>query len=486
MLSGVTPEDALLARRCKRLLLEKGETDAAALGERHVAAESERFLEYVLGRFSGPMIRVKATDLEGAVEETDSLMSGAEPPKQLVSPAFSWEEFFARPDFMRYSNKQEGWKVYLIRPSTGVRGSYLDEAAMDRLILRRAGIPVVAVKVIFLNKGYVRGEEIQGEELLRESDLTRRAEKRQRNALKLLTTARDLLSGEERVPSEYRCDMPGACSVCRKEMESLPKHSVLTLARGGKEARQLYLQGVDSILDLPEGYDLSWRQSIQLKSVRKNRIHLDRERLGEFLSRLEYPRGYLDFEAFNTGIPPFPEVAPWEHIPYLFSLHRQDEPSGPVRNATFLMDPGEDQRIAMFRELIRLAGDLESLIVFSAPFEAAMIRQLARVANAPESGEVLIEKIEDLLEPFNQFVVYHPDQLGKVSMKRIVPIFTEESYEELEVQDGLEANVAYAELFFERAPEAGRSDVLRRLEEYCKQDTSGMVRLVERLEGMLE
>jgi hypothetical protein len=114
-----------------------------------------------------------------------------------------------------------------------------------------------------------------------------------------------------------------------------------------------------------------------------------------------------------------------------------------------------------------------------------MIRQLARVANAPESGEVLIEKIEDLLEPFNQFVVYHPDQLGKVSMKRIVPIFTEESYDELEVQDGLEANVAYAELFFGRTPEAGQSDVLRRLEEYCRQDTSGMVRLVERLEGML-
>ncbi|MFP4534180.1 MAG: DUF2779 domain-containing protein [Spirochaetaceae bacterium] len=484
MLPAITPEDALLARRCKRLLLEKGEADGTALEERHFEAERKRFFDYVLRRFSGPVHTVEARDLEEAVRETEALLSQPEPPRRLAAPAFRWQEFVARLDLMGYSPKQGGWKIYLIRPSTGVRGSYLDEAAMARLILKRAGIPVVAVKVIFLNKGYVREEELSPEELLRESDLSRRAEKRQRNALTLLTTARALLSGEEKLLPEYRCELPGPCSVCRKEMERLPKHSVLTLARGGKEARQLYARGVDSLLDLPEEYDLSWRQSIQLESVRRNRMHLDRVRLGEFLSRLEYPRGYLDFEAFNSSIPPFPGVSPWAHIPYLFSLHRQDRPGEAVRNETFLMDPGEDQRVAMFRELLRLTGELESLIVFSAPFEAAMIRQLARAANAPESGELLIEKIRDLLEPFNQFVVYHPDQLGKVSMKRIVPIFTEESYEGLEVQDGLVANVAYSDLFFERVPGEERGEVLRRVEEYCKQDTSGMVRLVERLEEM--
>lgn len=455
------------------------------MGERQVAAETRGFLEYVLGRFSGEVSPVSARDPEEAVGETAALLEAEEPPRQLVAPAFRWEQFVARPDFMRYSEKENGWKLYLIRPSTGVRGGYVDEAAMDRLILRRAGVPVVAVKVIFLNKAYVRTEEIDGEELLRESDLTKRAEKRQRNALNLLTKARELLSGDEVVPPEYRCEMPGPCSVCREELSGLPKHNVLTLARGGREARQLYLQGIDSILELPEEYDLSWRQSIQLKSVRKNRVHLDKERLGEFISRLEYPRAYLDFEAFNTSIPPFPGVSPWEHIPYLFSLHRQDKPGGAVGNETFLMEPGEDRRIAMFRELLRLVGDAETLIVFSAPFEAAMIRQLARVANAPESGEALIEKIEDLLEPFNEFTVYHPDQLGRVSMKRIVPIFTEESYEELEVRDGLEANVAYSDLFFRRNEAKKSEELLRKLEKYCRQDTSGMVRLVEKLESML-
>jgi hypothetical protein len=479
----LTPDDALLARRCKRLLLEKPDSSPSTAVERQLASETRRVQGYALSRFSGAIERVAAEDPESAVEETAALLAEEEPPRQLLYPAFRWEEYLARPDFMRYSSKQEGWKIYLIRPSTGVRGSYMDEAAMDRLIVKRAGLPVVAVKVIYLNKAYVREGEIDGESLLRESDVTRRSEKRQRNALKLLHSARDILTGAEEVPPEYRCEMPGPCSLCRKEMALLPKHNILTLARGGKEARQLFLQGIDTILDVPESFDPSWRQSIQIRSVRSNRLHLDRIRLAEFLSRLEYPRAYLDFEAFNTAVPPMDQVSPWEHVPYLFSLHRQEEPGGEVGNHTFVMEPGRDLRVAMFRELLRLVGDAESLIVFSAPFEAAMIRQLARVANAPESGEVLIEKIRDLLEPFNEFSVYHPDQLGKVSMKRIVPIFTEESYEELEVQDGLEANIAYSELYFSggEEPEA----TLRRLEEYCIQDTSGMVKLVEKLEGLV-
>lgn len=451
--------------------------------ERQLAEETRRVQEYALTRFSGPARHLSSMELPEAVEETAAILGEDEPPRQLVFPAFQWEEYVARPDFMRYSARQDGWKIYLIRPSTGVRGSYMDEAAMGRLIVNRAGLPVVAVKVIYLNKAYVREGEIDGDSLLRESDVTRRSEKRQRTALKLLQSGREILTGEEEVPPEYRCDMPGPCSVCQREMAALPKHNILTLARGGREARQLYLQGIDTILEIPESYEPSWRQSIQIRSVRKERLHLDRQRLGEFLAGLEYPRTYLDFEAFNTAIPPMQQVSPWEHVPYLFSLHRQEEEGGPVRNETFVMDPGSDQRVAMFRELLRLAGDAESLIVFSAAFEAAMIRQLARVANAPEVGETLIEKIQDLLEPFNEFSVYHPDQLGKVSMKRIVPIFTEESYEELEVQDGLEANVAYSQLYFQGSenPET----TLGRLEEYCIQDTLGMVRLVEKLEGLL-
>lgn len=479
----VTPEDALLGRRCKRLLLEKEASPSNENVERQLAEETRRVQEYALSRFSGPIRRIVSDELEAAVEETAAVLDEDVPPGQLLRPAFQWEEYVARPDFMRYSARQEGWKIYLIRPSTGVRGSYMDEAAMDRLIVKRAGLPVVAVKVIYLNKAYVREGEIDGDALLRESDVTRRSEKRQRTALRLLQTGREILTGEEEIPPEYRCEMPGPCSVCQREMAALPKHNILTLARGGREARQLYLQGIDTILDIPESHELSWRQSIQIRSVRKERLHLDRPRLAEFLADLEYPRAYLDFEAFNTAIPPMQLVSPWEHVPYLFSLHRQETKGAPVRNETFVMEPGSDQRVAMFRELHRLAGDAESLIVFSAAFEAAMIRQLARVANAPDSGEVLIEKIRDLLEPFNEFSVYHPDQLGKVSMKRIVPIFTEESYEELEVQDGLEANLAYSKLYFKGGEEP--ETTLRRLEDYCIQDTLGMVRLVDRLEGLL-
>lgn len=482
MLRRLTPQDALLARRCNRLFLEERDSAGPKGEAESSASESERFLELVLSRLKGPAKRVRTADEEESLVETAGLLDSHEPRAHIVHPAFATQEWFCRPELILHSPKEQGWRVYLVRPATGVRGAYMDEAAMVRLILEASGLPVVAVKLLFLDKEYRRSGELDPEALIRESDLTRRTEKRRKEARRLLDGAMLLAEGSKTVPADYRCETPGPCALCRREIASLPKHNILTLARGGREARQLYLQGIESILDIPEGVQLSWRQSIQLKSVRSNKLQVNRDRLAEFLERLDHPRVYLDFEAFNTAIPPVDGVGPWEHVPYLFSLHRQDEPGGTVCNHTFMMKPGVDDRGRMFHRLEALMGEAGSIIVFSAAFEAAMIRQLARVAGNPDRGEELIGRIEDLLEPFNDFVIYHPDQLGKVSMKRIVPIFTEESYEDLEVQDGLEANLAYGELFFSGG--SGDAQVLSRLEEYCIQDTSGMVRLVERLEAL--
>ncbi|MFW6328624.1 MAG: DUF2779 domain-containing protein [Alkalispirochaetaceae bacterium] len=484
MLRRLTPEDALLARRCNRLFLEKTSSPPASVREDLFYCETRRFKELALSRFRGEKLFVLCADEEDALEETARLLEADNPPANLISAAFAAEAWLARPDLLRYSGKQHGWELYLMRPATGIRGSYMDEAAMERLILEEAGLPIVAVRLLFLDKSYRRGEKLDPEALIKESDLTRRTEKRRPQARKLLEEATDLASGARSVDPEYRCEAPGRCSVCRRELEDLPKHNVLTLVRGGREARQLYMEGIESILDIPEEVDLTWRQTIQLRSVRTGRLQVNRERLQRFLSRLHHPRVYLDFEAFNAAIPPVTGVGPWEHVPFLFSIHRQERPGEQLSNHTFMMRPGRDERLGMFRSLVQLCEDAGSVIVFSAAFEASMIRQLAGLAGEKERGEALIGGIVDLLEPFNDFVVYHPEQLGKVSMKRIVPIFTEESYEDLEVQDGLEANLAYGELFFREEREA--EPVLRRLEEYCIQDTSGMVRLVERLESLRE
>ena len=498
MLQWITPEDALLGKRCKRLLIEKEHDEQRSLLNRQMEAEHDRFREFVFSLFSGDRSRVAEADGDAAVAVTAELLAGEEPPRNIVDPAFRWERFVVRPDLIRYSSKDEGWRVYLVRPATGVRGNYIDEAAMTLLVVRRRGFPVASVKLIYLDKSYIREKELNPGALLKESELTRRGEKLQRHALKLLRESEELFYGGEELSPAYRCEMPGPCSLCREEMGRLPRHNVLTLARGGRQARELYLRGVASIFDLPSTYKPTRRQEIQIAAVRDNRTHVDSERLHSFLERLIFPRLYLDFEAFNTAIPPLPGVAPFEHIPYLFSVHRQESSEAEVVNGTFVMEPGKDERVGMFRELLKWSSGIGSLVVFSAAFESAMVRQLARVSNAPDRGEELVSSIVDLLEPFNEFALYHPEQLGKVSMKRIVPIFTEESYDDLAVQDGLEANVAYGELFARSRTEGNadtdypqpagseeRDAVLERLKAYCVQDTSGMVRLVDRLEKLL-
>jgi hypothetical protein len=91
---------------------------------------------------------------------------------------------------------------------------------------------------------------------------------------------------------------------------------------------------------------------------------------------------------------------------------------------SFVADPGCDQRREMYHWLCETVGEQGSIIVFSKNFETAMIRQLSRTAEDEAGADALVKRIVDLLDPFAEFWVYHPEQRGKVSLKRLLPVYT--------------------------------------------------------------
>jgi hypothetical protein len=62
---------------------------------------------------------------------------------------------------------------------------------------------------------------------------------------------------------------------------------------------------------------------------------------GEFES-LKYPLYFMDFETVNPAIPRFVGMHPYDHIPFQFSVHVQQEPGAAPKHLEFLaMDNGD-------------------------------------------------------------------------------------------------------------------------------------------------
>jgi len=96
----------------------------------------------------------------------------------------------------------------------------------------------------------------------------------------------------------------------------------------------------------------------------------------------------------------------------------------------------------------------------------------------------VIEGMIDLMGPFQRRDIYHWRMNGSYSLKSVLPVFVPEmTYEGLEISDGAMASEAYFAMETVADP-AELSRLRAALLEYCKQDTLGLVRLLERMRAM--
>jgi len=80
---------------------------------------------------------------------------------------------------------------------------------------------------------------------------------------------------------------------------------------------------------------------------------------------------------------------------------------------------------------------------------------------------------------------YHPDQEGSASMKAVLPALTGRGYEGLAIQEGATASLEFLRITFGEVSEVERQRVRRQLEEYCGQDTEGMIWIVDALRALV-
>jgi hypothetical protein len=256
----------------------------------------------------------------------------------------------------------------------------------------------------------------------------------------------------------------------------------MTLYYGKKLGEELLKQGVTSIHDIPAGIRLNGKQQIQRDCVIYERPHVDRAGIKSFLSGMEYPLYFMDFETFMTAVPLYNGTSPYQQIPFQFSVHAVDSPGAEPRHHSFLWNSPEDPRPAFIKSLVDCIGPKGSVLVYYQPFEKGRLEEL-KTAFPEYSGRVenILGRIIDLITPFQNFHYYHPDQCGTASLKYVMSALTGLKYSDLEIQEGGTASLRYMQMVFGGLSQNEVSKICRDLEAYCGQDTGGMIDILNKL-----
>ncbi len=433
---------------------------------------------------NGVEIDTDPTDFEGAIQLTQKLLSSRRP---IFEATLSANGGYARADILNPVGKNE-WDLIEVKSTTGLKDVHIPDLAFQTWVFTEAGIKIRRCFLCHINNQFVRHGEIDPKEFFTLRDVTAEVSAYSSNIEEQISdmgkTIRALKCPEIQIGKQ--CDSPYTCALHDHCWSFLPPQNVLDLYFDTKgRGWDLLKRGVLKIAEIPTDYPFSPKQAIQRKVALSGTPHVERIKIQTFLKNLEYPLHFLDFETFQTAIPMFDGTKPYEQIPFQFSLHIVHKAEDEPEHRKFLADGRDDCRPEFMRRLKSSIQPSGSIVVFNAPFEKSRMKECAELLPEYKSWVSAVNgRIVDLLNPFKAFNFYHPDQCGSASMKLVLPALTGKDYSKLEIQEGGAASREFIRVTFGDVSESERKRVRKALDEYCGQDTIGMLWILDKMGGV--
>jgi hypothetical protein len=425
------------------------------------------------------------TDFQKAIQLTEKALLLRCP---IFEATFSANGGYARADILNPVGEDE-WDLIEVKSATRLKDVHIPDLAFQKWVFTAAGIKIRRCFLCHINNRFVRQGEIEPKRFFTLRNVTSEVAELSRDIDERMSQMGKTISlpNSPEIQIGKQCDSPYTCPLHEHCWSFLPLHNVLELYADRKgRGFDLLQHGVLRIADIPDDYPLSAKQQSQRAVAISGKPHVKRTQIEKFLSTLEYPLHFLDFETFTTAIPIFDGTWPYQQIPFQFSLHLVREVGAQPEHARFLVEGRHDPRSDFMRQLKSAIESVGSILVFNAAFEKGRLRELAEVIPQYEDWvEAVTGRMVDLLIPFRAFNFYHPDQGGSASMKSVLPALTGKDYADLEIQEGNTAGREFIRVTFGNVSESERERVRRALDIYCGQDTEGMAWILDNLSGLL-
>ena len=461
--------------------------DSSVMDE-HVLATGNKVGDTAMGLF-GPFKEVPFGDLSAMIEETQRLIEAGE--INIAEASFSYNGLFCSVDILR--NLGGGAvEIYEVKSSTAIKDIYYYDAAYQNYVLTMLGMKVEKVCIVHINNEYVRGKELNLNQLFHIEDVTDRSRSMAAEVADTISFLDSYIASEEEPEmrlgehcfTPYDCGFWGHCS------ESLPKPNVFSISRLQLRKKvEFYNQGLISFSDLENRYGLNIAQRMQVAhELHELPPEIEKDKIAFLLQELTYPLYFLDFESFQPAIPLYENSKPFEQIVFQYSLHFIQSEGAPLQHTEYLAWPGEDPRRKLAEQLCCDIPMGVCTLAYNMAFEKGRIRSLAELY--PDLSEHLMDIHDhmcDLMIPFQKKWYYTKDMHGSYSIKYVLPaLFPDDpalNYQNLEgVHNGAEASATFESM--ENLTPEELAEYREHLLKYCCLDTYAMVRIWEKLRNL--
>ncbi len=429
----------------------------------------------------GVLVAADHEHLDGAIRITRELVGNAEVPA-IFEATFEYGGVLVRTDVLERRSRTSH-RLIEVKSATGQKPHYAYDIGIQKYVLSGAGVNLEGTRLMHLNRDYVfDGQEydvsrlfviveVPQEQTIGDAEVSTRVE----NQLRVLgqPAPPDVEPGRQ-------CTEPVLCEFFDHCNPDLPSDHVSLLPRIRPErVDDLLSSGILSVQQVPDDFPLSETQRRAADAVKSGKMWISPELAGE-LSTLHYPICFMDFETIFPALPRFAGMRPYDHVPFQWSVHRQEWDGAMVKHYGFLAENTSDPRVPFLESLCDAVKGAGSIVVYNRGFEASRLDDLARWLPGHRSEIAKIKgKLWDLLAVIRRSV-YHPAFGGSFSLKRVAgAILSDMSYDGLGVAEGIQAGIAWTRLVDPATSPEEKDKLKRALLQYCGQDTLALARIVD-------
>ena len=423
--------------------------------------------------------------LEAAKEQTDKLIE--QKAKTIFqATVITNDGLLAMADILQYEDG--GWNLYEVKSTTKIKKEHLMDSTFQLVAFEAAGYKINSVNLIYLNKDYIRHGKIEPKKLFIVEDITESLQGLKPDVVAMTKDAINFITKTEE-PRTCSCrykTKSNHCPTFSYFNQDIPEYSIYNLTRiSEKKVNSLVDMEVFHLHDIPEDFELTDKQQNQVTAHKIGKPLIDKDRIKEELATLKFPLYFLDYESCATAVPLFEGTWPYQQVCFQYSLHIQREPGGKLEHYEHLSQKKNGHPIpCLLEQMKKDIGPTGNIIVWNKGFEMGRNKEMAK--SYPEYKDFLLQvndRVYDLMEIFSKQMHVHPDYLGSVSIKHVLPVLAPDlSYKVLDdIQNGTLATLRWYESIETPMAESRREKIYANLLKYCELDTLAMCRIYDYL-----
>ena len=216
---------------------------------------------------------------------------------------------------------------------------------------------------------------------------------------------------------------------------------------------------------------------------------IQKEAIQAMLGELQFPLYFYDYETVSRPIPLLEGTKPRQQVVVQYSVHKMEQ-DGTITHSQDIIRPWEADNSRVIQHLMNdLWMQHESMmweeqagtyIVWYKGFENTRNTEIAlQYPQYAAMCQYINDHTFDLMEIFSELHYFHRDFQWSASIKKVLPVMTDISYENMAIPHGGMAaeTLMHIVTWLWHTPDI--DEKTKNLLEYCTQDTWAMVRIYE-------